>query len=832
MKITTYLCFVTAALLWIVSKHEHLPPDRIAALSRTSTPTVRPCLVGAISLAMTRGKASPSKSYSSTTLLYLSLVLFEASWDIETNPGPDPTIYPCGVCTQPVTFTSGWSVCCDSCDIWSHKDCLGMTTTLFEHLKKPDVMWISPTCDMPNYSGVLYNAPIADSSDNYYSVLANSMSLLNSRHLSIDSDMPVPASFSTPSFSSTRYSDIVTPPHREDMSSCSDPIGSPINASSPKPLIYQPKRNKLTDNFKIAVINFQSIRNKVMELGTFLDVTEPDIVLGTESWLKPEINNSEIFPPGYTVHRRDRQSGIKKSGGGVFILVKNEYTSTAVGLDTDCELVFAKLELKDQQDVCIGCFYRPPWADEKYMQGFTNALDTINPNRDGNLWIGGDFNLPKVDWQNMCSTTNNSLEDQLIECANDHSLTQVIDGATRGNNLLDLFFTTTPSLVNRSGCIPPLAEADHEIVFVDVNTRANIPKRSPGKRYLYHKADWDSMADECQNYTVPEGNTQSMWDSLENFLKSLVEKHVPSCPAKPQKQKPWVTSELKALFNKRDRLHRKARATKSEKHKNSFLDLRHQAQKAERSAYKQYTDSIFGLGDVNTQDPTERQSICKRFWSYIKSRRKDSCGIAPLKSEGTLISDAKGKAGVLNKQYCSVFTNEDPVAELPQMGPSPHNAAPDIHVTVKGVEKLLLGLNPNKASVPDRISPQLLKNLATHLAAPLAQIFQTSISEGQVPYQWRTALVSPIFKKGDRHQAANYRPVSLTAVCCKLCEHIVSKSVLEHFEDNGILTDSQHGFRPKRSCETQLLSFMDELFQSVSGGQPSRRRRAGLQQSF
>ena len=77
--------------------------------------------------------------------------------------------------------------------------------------------------------------------------------------------------------------------------------------------------------------------------------------------------------------------------------------------------------------------------------------------------------------------------------------------------------------------------------------------------------------------------------------------------------------------------------------------------------------------------------------------------------------------------------------------------------------------------------------------------------------------MSPIYKKGDRHTAANYRPVSsITSVCCKLCEHVIAKSIMAHLDANNILMDSQHGFRSKRSCETQLLTFVDELLQSLS----------------
>ncbi len=83
---------------------------------------------------------------------------------------------------------------------------------------------------------------------------------------------------------------------------------------------------------------------------------------------------------------------------------------------------------------------------------------------------------------------------------------------------------------------------------------------------------------------------------------------------------------------------------------------------------------------------------------------------------------------------------------------------------------------------------------------------------------WLLANISPIFKKGERYLPANYRPVSLTCISSKLLEHIVVKHILNHFDYNNILVDCQHGFRSRRSCETQLVTFVQELSQSMHGG--------------
>ena len=75
----------------------------------------------------------------------------------------------------------------------------------------------------------------------------------------------------------------------------------------------------------------------------------------------------------------------------------------------------------------------------------------------------------------------------------------------------------------------------------------------------------------------------------------------------------------------------------------------------------------------------------------------------------------------------------------------------------------------------------------------------------------RSANVTAIFKKGEKYKPSNYRPVSLTCICCKIQEHILTSNILKHLDAHNILTDCQHGFRARRSCETQLLSLAEEL---------------------
>ena len=81
---------------------------------------------------------------------------------------------------------------------------------------------------------------------------------------------------------------------------------------------------------------------------------------------------------------------------------------------------------------------------------------------------------------------------------------------------------------------------------------------------------------------------------------------------------------------------------------------------------------------------------------------------------------------------------------------------------------------------------------------------KASFDSPYLPHDWRTANLILTFKKGDRQNLANYRPVSLTSISCKTLEHIVYLHLITHFEENNILSDIQHGSRKRRGCDTQL----------------------------
>ena len=123
-----------------------------------------------------------------------------------------------------------------------------------------------------------------------------------------------------------------------------------------------------------------------------------------------------------------------------------------------------------------------------------------------------------------------------------------------------------------------------------------------------------------------------------------------------------------------------------------------------------------------------------------------------------------------------------------------------------------------KSTGPDKVYPRVLKECKEIISEPLASVFRKSLDTGEVPLMWRQANVVPIFKKGDKTVASNYRPVSLTSVVGKIMESIITKNIREHLDKHNLINQSQHGFMKGKSCLTNLLSFYSKVYEAADNG--------------
>ena len=355
--------------------------------------------------------------------------------------------------------------------------------------------------------------------------------------------------------------------------------------------------------------------------------------------------------------------------------------------------------------------------------------------------------------------------------------------------------------------MPAIGNSDHDIVLYDTSIKAYRPKQVRRQISLWNKADPSEIRNDLINFSerfiqTDHENMEEMWTDFKTSIQEIIEKRVPLKMTSARHSHPWMNGSIKRAIRRKQRDYRKFKRTNAKRDRDRYRWLQQQVQWETRRANRQY------MQDIVSESYTDKP---KRVLSYVKSKGQESIGVAPLKNkDGFLQSDNQSKAEILNQQFSSVFTRDDD-SSTPLKGNSPYLAMPDIRINKKGAQKLLKDLNPHKATGPDEVPSRVLKIGAEELSPALVKLYQHSIDVGEVPQEWRDANVVPIFKKGDRHQPSNYRPVSLTSVLCKVLEHIVHSNIMSHY-------DSQHGLRKRHSCETQLIETIDDVASHLSDG--------------
>ena len=152
-----------------------------------------------------------------------------------------------------------------------------------------------------------------------------------------------------------------------------------------------------------------------------------------------------------------------------------------------------------------------------------------------------------------------------------------------------------------------------------------------------------------------------------------------------------------------------------------------------------------------------------------------------------------------------------------QIGLSPFTSIADLLFFLPdGAAKQLTQLSYYKACGPDNLPARVLKEISQIASMWCAFIFQQSFDLNVVSLDWSKSLITAVFKKENTSDPSNYRPISLTSICCKVMEHIVFSHMAKHLSKNNILINEQHGFRQRFSCETQLISAIHDWAKSIN----------------
>lgn len=374
--------------------------------------------------------------------------------------------------------------------------------------------------------------------------------------------------------------------------------------------------------------------------------------------------------------------------------------------------------------------------------------------------------------------------------------------STTSRSVLDLVLTNNPSKLTNLEVIPGIS--DH--LAISFQLQWHPPRQKLVRRVTrnYHKADWQLLKT-LLNMKMPQTcadfqNLEVKWSCWKEVFWECVDEAVPSGVVSAKRRAPWISGEIIRQIHKRDYLYRKWKKCKTTSNWESYRIARNKVKNEARGAHEEF---IWKLGVDDG----------KKLWRYIHGKTGSS---APqhFNIGGVLVNDSQKIANDFALHFHGNYTRDggDYVDHSSQQsaGDSRGITLETIDFHPSEVVRQLKRIKPNSATGPDQIPARILHECATELGPSLSSLFQTSLSVGAIPEEWKHANVVPIYKTGSRNQISNYRPISLTSIVCKVMEKVVSKQLLDHLRELNVINSQQHGFLPGRSCVTMLAGAVDE----------------------
>lgn len=480
--------------------------------------------------------------------------------------------------------------------------------------------------------------------------------------------------------------------------------------------------------------------------------------------------------------------------------------------------------------VLVTVIYRSPNSDTANNNSLLTLMQEIGNAKAKFKIIVGDFNLPNITWENYTSKGGSQdFSSLFIEKIRDCFLVQTVHDVTRMRgghaSILDLLFTNDEEILEEVSIESPIGRSDHACIHACLNFEAQVYDRKK-KRLMYERADYEAMKSrlnvDWNEVLGIETDTEGKWRRFVSLIRQVIDEYIPV--QRIGRKSTWVwknasmSGKLWKKIKKKHRLWNRMKEMKLEGNLPSSGNI--------ETEYRRLNNQI--RRDTRNAAKIREQEIARNvkrnpkvFWRYVSSKTKIKSTIGDLyidgKREETATSN-KEKSRILSEQFASVFV-EEPVGEVPKAKKENVKIELDnFDITKEAIRKVLNVLKTDKSPGPDCIHPRVIKELREELLEPLCIIFTSSLREGKVPEEWKEANITAIFKKGDRKEAGNYRPVSLTSVVCKIMETLMRERIIHHMKQNNLFSRWQFGFISGRSTVLQLINVIESWTDAIDRG--------------
>lgn len=548
-------------------------------------------------------------------------------------------------------------------------------------------------------------------------------------------------------------------------------------------------------SLKAIHLNTRSVKNKMESLEEFFcEFSFPfSVIMLSETW---STGTNDVFRmPDYDTYYLNR---VDCRGGGVALLLP---TNTEIEMFDTYSVISPDYEILTLRcsNVVFSVCYRPPKGNVAAFLNFYNEFVTFIATNNYTLIAGGDFN---IDMGNR-----NHVTSELDSILFSNGFRNVINVPTRvtsaSQSILDLFITN--SLVSKfEAGVVSCSVSDHLPVFLCID---RIGEETNRREIIKYQHITDTALEAFRNAVAQVDWSDIMWlnnpnDAYNQFIdvfKQVYSSHFPTKTCKKMRKirKPWITRELRQQMKTKDKMYRTFLKTRTSEDLKNFKKYRNKLTAKLRSARAEFYSNIF---DVKKG----RHDV---VWAKLNALlRRNQLNTSPrnLKVNETVLSgmDLANAFNTFFTTMTSSGSNNDAYQYLQSQNIHSVFLEP---VSAEEVISVVVNLSNSTSRDIDDIQIRPVKYVVDIIAPVLVHIFNSSLSAAVFPVKLQTAKVSVLYKKGDRNDLGNYRPVSILPIFSKPFEKILHSRLSKFITKHNLLIPNQFAFCKNKSTELALL---------------------------
>jgi Reverse transcriptase (RNA-dependent DNA polymerase)/Endonuclease-reverse transcriptase len=541
-----------------------------------------------------------------------------------------------------------------------------------------------------------------------------------------------------------------------------------------------------------------------------------------EHWLDKDTINSFYVKDYCLVNFFARKN---KAYGGSLILVRDYLKPHAKkmrikSVENKFEICGATLEINNSKITLIS-LYRP--SNKKAngdMSGFFDLLeDFLEKHRGTNdIILAGDLNVDLLEETANSRHLINIFDTYNMKLINTNKITRKnVTNENRGT-LIDHIFTSIQK--NNTFNVLEYDTSDHHAVTSTIDVPICKPRDFHKQVRQFSEKNWSTFKDLLikENWQ-PVYDLPSTDEKSEYFMNKIVQYFNISFPLKKiviranQTNKINLSASTRQLRNRLLTISNDIQSTpcaiEKERLKRERAILRKQVSQKIRLEIKVKNDSKISKSK-------NKSTTAWKIFKDLIGKTKFQHDISSLNVNGKVENIKFNIANTLNQTFivqppanppptCD-YNLDQPVCDVP-FALEPTNEAE--------IYSIICKLSPKKSSGWDEISVETLKRISLFILKPLCHLVNSSFASGNFPKNMKISKVIPIFKKGEKEDAANYRPIAITSAFSKVYEKAFLARLQKHFDSNNIINQTQHGFQKNKSTVTALFDFATQIYSSI-----------------